>query len=192
MARVKIDYRGIEKFGAIIREGMRGRSGPIHDMFKQWGARYLTFVRKRYIRNASGGGDWQKLAASTMKSRRGGKRRKTRSKRARTKTTTRGSAKRVQILRDTGLLLNALTLNMPGNLNTRIENGLRVGFGGPAKHGKGGKATIADIAGFHNAGNRKRGLPKRQIIVDPDPRTKSAMKRDAKRAVQQVARRSQI
>ena len=160
-------------------------TGPIGTMFKQFGAIYLTFTRRRFVRMSKGG--WTPLAQSTIKSRRGGKRRATRSSKALTKTTTRGSATNVSILRNTGILLNALTIGAPGNLYRGIRGGIRVGFGGPARH-PGGKATISDIAVIHDEG---RGVPKREILVKPDPMTIRQQQRATQIAIQRLGKQSE-
>ena len=186
----RMDLRGFDKFRRKVKQGLRrGGTGPIDNMLKAWGVRYLTFTRRRYSKFSRGGGDWKSLAESTKKARRGGKRRKTRSARARTKTTSRGTGKKFAILRDTGILLRALTIGASGNLFKRISDGIQVGFGGPAKH-PGGKATIADIAAFHNTGGGN--LPKREILVKPDARTIRAMKASAVKYVGKVGRDSAI
>ncbi len=133
-------------------------------------------------------GGWKPLAASTLKSRRGGKRRATRSPRAGTKTTTRGSVANVSILRNTGILLNALTIGAPGNLFKGIRSGIRVGFGGPSNH-PGGKATIRDIAIVHDEG--KGNMPKRQILARPDTQTVSQMQGRVKIAIQRLGKKSE-
>jgi len=131
----RIDIRGLNKFVKGIKAGSQSTgSGPVNNMLKAWGARYLTFIRRRFAKFSRGGGDWKPLAESTKKARRGSKRRKTRSSRAKTKTTTRGSGKKFAILRDTGILLKALSIGAPGNLFKRVKGGIQVGFGGSAKH----------------------------------------------------------
>jgi len=187
----RMNLSGFKKFRAKVKQGLRGGgTGPIDNMLKAWGARYLTFVRRRYSKFSRGGGDWKPLAESTKKARRGGgKRRKTRSARATTKTTSRGSGKKFAILRNTGVLLKALTIGASGNLFKRRAGGIQVGFGGPAKH-RGGKAKIADIAAYHNTGGKN--LPKREILVKPDARTIRAMKAAAVKYVGKVGRDSMI
>jgi hypothetical protein len=92
------------------------------------------------------------------------------------------------ILRDTGTMFLALTpvfANKPGALQEDIPFGVRVGYGGPGMHPQ-GKATIADIASFHQAGGR--GRPKREIIVPPDQHTVELMSGDVDRALAKMAR----
>lgn len=124
-------------------------------IFKQWAFIYRTFARRRFNIYSRGGGDWPPLAASTIKRRRTGKR-------------VRKIGRRISLLRDTGTLYAALSprfRSSPGALEKMLDDGIEVGFGGTHKH-PGGKATIADIASFHNEGTRI--IPERKIIDDPD------------------------
>ena len=57
-----------------IAKGMAAGGGEFDTMFKQWGKRYLTDTRKRFVQMSRGG--WKPLSPSTLKSRRGGTRRK--------------------------------------------------------------------------------------------------------------------
>jgi hypothetical protein len=103
-----------------------------------------------------------------------------------------GLALVVSILRNTGTLfaaLNPVFTRKPGALEESIPFGVRVGYGGPAKHPK-GKASIADIAGFHNAGAGH--LPRRQIIVPPDQRTIDGMVADMERGMKRLVEQSVI
>lgn len=82
------------------------------------------------------------------------------------------------ILRDTGILFAALDptfTSRPGQLEKGIPFGVTVGYGGPGRHPK-GRATIADIASFHQEGGPH--LPKRELIVVPDGKTLDAMAND--------------
>jgi hypothetical protein len=115
----------------------------------------LGFLKQRFVRYARGGGDWKPLQKATLRRRRQGQ----------------GSG-RAEILRDTGILINALDVGAPGNLCQRTQTGIRVGFGGAARH-PGGKATIRDIAVFHDQGEGHN--PQRQIIAEPDAATQQAM-----------------
>jgi hypothetical protein len=128
----------------------------------------MSFLGLRFARLSRGGGEWPPLAPSTIKARRKGK----------------GKGKPA-ILRDVGLLYNALspTLNSPGAINERVPFGVRVGYGGPMRHGE-GRATIADIASYHQRGVGR--LPQRKIIVPPDGSTRRGMMSDARRALKKI------
>jgi len=192
----KVDIRGLTKFVKGIKAGSQiAGTGPIDNMLKAWGSRYMKFVRQRFVKFSRGGGDWKPLAASTKKARRGSKRRKTRSSRAKTKTTSRGSGKKFAILKDTATLLKALSQGNPGNLFKRVKGGIQVGFGGSAKYPKkkgkkGSTAKIADVAVAHNTGGKN--LPQRQILAKPDAKTIAAMKAAAIKYVNRLGKKSSI
>lgn len=176
--------KGIKKtVSSGAASGAGGGGNPMDNLFKQIAARYLAFIRRRFVKFSRGGGDWKDLARSTKLARRHKfkKKGRRRSKHLIGKTLELG---RFAILRDTSTMFNALSLGSPGNLYKKIRHGIRVGFGGPARH-VGGKATIADIAGFHNKGKGK--LPKRRIIVEPDASLHEKIKRDLHRALNKVA-----
>lgn len=118
-------------------------------VFNLWAVRYRAFSVERYTRFSRGGGDWPKLRPSTLRKRRKGK----------------GLGAVASILWDTGVLVGALSPQggKPGSLKMFIKNGVRVGYGGSARH-KGGM-TIAGIAQAHQEG--RGALPQRKIIVDP-------------------------
>lgn len=178
MATVRLNLEPLKRFAAAIRADLRTTgNGPIRRAMRQWAARYRGFAQQRFDKFSKGGGDWPPLAESTKKRRR--KARKGRKK---------GAVRSFSLLRDTGLMFNALDTpwtRKPGALQKDIPFGVRAGYGGPAKH-PGGKATIADIAGFHQAG--KGRLPKREIIVVPDTRTLAAMAGDMERGLGEMAR----
>ena len=67
---------------------------------------------------------------------------------------------------------------MPGSYEEIQPWAVVLGFGGPSMHPS-GKATIADIASFHNFGTGR--LPQRQIIVNPPPELIKQMAEDAAR-----------
>jgi len=116
---------------------------------------FKAFLQDRFDTFSKGGGDWAPLAESTIRRRRAGKK----------------GSRRVSILRDTGLLFGALdptSVDPPGAISRRIPFGIEVGYGGPQRHGE-GHATIADIASYHQEGNKN--LPQRKIIVPPDDAT---------------------
>jgi len=97
-----------------------------------------------------------------------------------------GTGTGIAILRDTGLLFAALTpefVGAEGQYQLDVEDGVLVGFGGPGAHPD-GKATIADIAGFHQSGSGR--LPQRRIVVPPDDQTQAAMQGDMRRAIDRL------
>ncbi len=157
---VRINIQPFMRFTAQVRN----TSGPIRTGLRQSGAIYLGFVRRRYVRNSRGGGDWPGLSPVTIKRRRRGN----------------GSGSKA-ILRDTGTLLGALTRGGRGNQFRDTRRGVVVGYGGSGSvvrrrsRGKGGgggatsTTSLADLAGIHNFG---RGhIPQRQIIAEPDAQT---------------------
>lgn len=142
-------------------------------VFRQWAARYRSFVQLRFDKYSKGGGSWPPLKPATIARRR---------KPAR--GTKKGAARVVSILRDTGLLFNALSPRLasaPGALQEDLSDGILVGYGGAHRHSTGGKATIADIASFHQKGGGR--LPARPIIVSPDERTVELMHDDLMRGM---------
>lgn len=179
---VKLDMRPLKRFAAEVRRDLRTNgSGPVRTMLRQWGRRYLGFTKKRFVKLSRGGGGWKPLAPSTVRGRR-----KPRGKTARSKTRRTGG--KAAILRDTGTLVAALSVGGRGNLFKDIENGVRVGFKGGVKHPS-GKATIAEIAVFHNVGGKGGKPPQRAILVEPDLATIRGMNRDGERAVQRLLRK---
>lgn len=177
-ATVRLNLKPLKRFAAAIRADLRlTGNGPVRRAMRQWAERYRSFAQLRFDSFSKGGGDWAPLKESTKKRRR--KARKGRLK---------GAARSFSILRDNNLLFPALTPvwnRKPGALQKDITFGVRVGYGGPAKY-PGGKATIADIATFHDTG--AGNLPKRQIIVVPDAKTLTAMAGDMERGLGEMAR----
>jgi hypothetical protein len=68
-------------------------------------------------------------------------------------------------------------LGAPGSFEQYEFFSVKTGFGGPAAHPQ-DKATIADIASFHNEGAPPH-LPQRKIIVLPTPELLNLMSKDA-------------
>jgi hypothetical protein len=164
-----------------LRGLIRAISGANHPRiigaYKQWGARYRGFAQRRFARFSRGGGDWEQLKPSTLARRRKGKGKRV-----------------VAILRDTSTMFAALApafIGAAGALEQMLRDGIRVGFGGPGRHESGGTATIADIASFHQAGNTSGGLPKREIIVEPDTPTRKLMASDMRRALIAIHRENE-
>jgi len=155
---VRFDLTGLKN----LRRHSRAQSGPFRRMWKQIGAIYLGFIRRRFTAFSRGGGDWADLAPSTKRGRRKAKRGTT-------------GARRFAILRDTSLLVNALAVGAPGGLLERHGRGIRVGFSN-RKHPD-SDFTFADLADTHQRGNPSGNLPARPILVEPDERTKRTMRR---------------
>lgn len=183
-AKVDIDLTPLQKFEQRVDAELNGqRSGPVAKAVKQWGVRYRSWAQERFDKFSKGGGDWPPLKPSTIRGRRKGvKGRKIGSGK------TAVAAVRAAILRDLGILFAVLSpvfTGKPGQLQETIPYGIRVGYGGPHKHAGGGKATIADIAMFHDQGMGH--LPKRQIIAPPIGTVITQMAADMDKGLQQLA-----
>lgn len=178
MATVRLNLKPLKRFAAAVSADLRlTGNGPVRRAMRQWAARYRSFAQQRFDVYSKGGGDWAPLKESTKR-----RRRKARKGRIR------GATRSFSILRDTGLMFQALNpvwSRKPGALQKDISFGVRVGYGGSAKH-PGGKASIADIARFHDTG--AGNLPKRLIIDSPDAKTVAAMAGDMERGLGQMAR----
>ncbi len=173
-ADVKVNLKPLERFKNAIHTGLATGSGPILKALKQWAARYRGFVQERFDTFSKGGGDWPDLAPSTKRRRRKG-----------------GTSGRFSILRDTSILFGALDIrfhNQPGALEEKIPFGVRVGFGGPARHPD-GEVTIADLANIHQKGLGV--VPEREIIVEPNQVTVEGMAGDMLRAVETLRKDSE-
>ena len=187
---------------AMTAQRLRGPA--FDDMRRQWASRYAAFTRRRFVVFARGGGNWRALSESTIRARLNKARNKRivgRSKKKKTErqlalarfiesaTDTRSvkTGGRVEILRDTGILLGALAIGTPGNKVTNLRNGVRYGFS-QAPHGD-GAMTIGRLAALHHGGGKKPGRPPaRPILVQPDDQTKRGMAADLKRATLATAR----
>jgi hypothetical protein len=192
-SKVHVDLLSLNKFKDEIPRQLNGGTGPVADALKLWAVRYRSFAQARFDIYSRGGGDWRALSAATIKKRRKGtksnvlKLKELRSKKADS------TVIQPTILRDTGLLFNALApvfAEAPGAIEENIKFGVRVGYGGPQRHFLSGSkeiATIADIASFHQVGSSK--LPQRKIIVDPPPYILSQMADDMVKALDVLAKR---
>jgi hypothetical protein len=181
---MSINTKKVDAFLNAMRKGFVGSAaagfgGPIGRAIKQWGVRYLTETKRRFVKNSGGGGEWPGLKKITKRRATGTRRRKVDSKERK------AAEKKVKILRDTGTLFRALSIGNPGNLFKRIRGGVRVGFGGPSKHPD-GEATIRDIAVFHDEG--KGDLPKRQILHKPTPEFVKMMRKTLGKAIEDTAK----
>lgn len=174
----------LRKFDHFVSRMKSDRS--LRPVYKQWGVRYLSWIKKLYNKKARGGTadgvKWRKLSPATIAGRRAGRT-------ARRKVRGGGRRKRgpsqYSILIDLGILVKALTPGKPGNLFKYIRHGVRVGFGGPAKH-PGGKATIRDLAVFHDQGEGR--LPKRQILHKPDAKFQKMMRRTLAKGIDRIGK----
>ena len=173
---VKVDLGPLKRFGAAVAAGMRGggkAAGPIGAAFREWGARFRGLLKERFVEFSRGGGDWPDLKEST-------KRRRAKARKGHE------GARSFAILIDTATLIHAVDpqfKNPPGRVDENIPFGIRVGYGGPDRYPK-GKATIADIASFHQEGGGH--LPCRKIIVGPSRGVVDAMAGDMTRALKQI------
>jgi hypothetical protein len=158
---VNVDLSGLQRYSEQIDDGNSKLWARIG---KTWAFRMRAFLQRRFNLYSKGGGDWPPLAESTVAGRRKG----------------RGKGNQA-ILRDTSMLFAALTPNFvgaPGALEESIPFGVKIGYGGPGAYPD-GRATVADVASFHQAGNER--LPQRQIIVGPDSEIEERMAKDAAR-----------
>jgi len=199
--------------GPWFAEGGRRHQGQIAfdgdpaftRMFNKWIARYQSFTRERYQAASRGDGTWPPLAQSTLLARAYRLSRTTRQKSPgygkRTKVGRAAAggwtatAKRqfaqgmmnAAILRDTGLLFNALDINAPGNVVRNEGPTVEYGIGGPAGHA-GGTATIGESAAAHQSGGVHGGatLPQRKILVAPPEAVIDAMVGDARQALNEI------
>lgn len=95
----------------------------------------------------------------------------------------------VAILKDTGLLFNALLAGQPGNRINQIPGGIEIGFSNfPHATGKGKNPTIANLASWHHFGVPKNHLPARTILVAPNAETQTGMADDARRCINRIER----
>ena len=156
----------LRKYRKALRQELLTGTEP-DNLLVTFGRRYLAFLRDRFRVNRAGGGDWAPLKPETIR---------------------RTKGRRLGILYVTGAVFNALRQGQPGNLFKRIQYGVRVGFGGPAKHPD-SDATIAQIAIWHDEGTRH--VPQRQLIVPPDAALQKLMRDDAKRMVEKLAKQAQ-
>jgi hypothetical protein len=158
---------------------------PFDRCFKLWGMMYLAEMKKLFVTYSRGGGNWKGLAKSTLAVRR-----------------RMGSHKTTILWNKLGSIMKALSVGAPGNRFEKITGGIRVGFGGSAKypdegyagHARGdtgksryghkGKATIRDIAVFHQTGAGH--LPQREILHEPSAGLRSRMMQQLKIAVNKL------
>jgi len=197
---VSVQLKGLKQFRKAVNEQLRGAAGPVHDALKLWGVRFRSFIQERFDLFSKGGGDWDDLAPSTIKQRRKGRKSSVFKLREIYRADPRkkddqaySGGGKPRILRNLGLLFGALApifAGAPGALQQFIDFGIRVGYGGPQRHGLGytkSIATIADIASFHQEGNPPK-LPQRKIIVKPPQRVINMMANDMRKGLAKIRR----
>lgn len=161
---VNLNLNPLRKYRATLRdELMHGKASD--NLLMTFGRRYLAYLRDRFRIFRAGGGDWPPLSPATLKQHR----------------------PRLGMLAVTGAVFNALRPGQPGNLFQRINYGIRVGFGGAAKHPE-ADATIAQVAIWHDQGTAN--IPQRRIIVPPDGLLVALMRSDAKRFVEKLMKKA--
>lgn len=145
-----------------------GRTPPppaIAQMYDEWAFLYGSFIRRRYNTFSRGGGNWPPLKQATIGARRVGTAR-SRAAAANSKGDARSSLafdrrgalvradRKVSILKDTGQLFNALSINARGNVKKYVPYGVRFGIGGPARHAA-IKRALAAGKGANTRGTNK-------------------------------------
>lgn len=185
---VRVNLAPLLRFRDRIAEGLSangGENNPIRRALRQWAHIFRAFLQERFNKFSRGGG-WKPLAESTKRQRRGAQQGKSSQRGKRGKV--HAATGVFSILRDTGILFNVVALaftGAPGQLQEDIPFGMRVGYGGPARHPD-GTATIADIASFHQVGGPH--LPAREIVVPPDDPTQQTMGQAMDAAFQRLSK----
>lgn len=161
-AVITLDVRGIDTINREVSGQLkRMQPGALRVVLRQWAARYRAAMRRKFVANSQGGGDWPPLAPSTLAKRGPG----------------------ALILRDTGTLLAALSPSFtgaPGAIEVAVVDGIEVGYGGSSPHPT-GDVSVATVAEAHQAGGGR--LPRRMIIHEPDDFLLGQMASDAQRAL---------
>lgn len=179
MKKPGFDTGKVRRFKNAVRAGGRG---PLRPVFKQWGIRYLAWTRRLfYIKSRGGtaeGVKWADLAPRTLRKR---------SRRSRRVRGARGKMRYAILVDKIGTIPKAMAPYASGNLFKYIPYGVRVGFGGPAKHPE-QVVTIADIAKAHNVGKGEH-LPRRQILHVPNRTLIVSMRNDLRRGIERIGNR---
>lgn len=165
--KVIVSLRGLSRF----RKAVATDSPAIRRILTKWGVRFRSAMQQRFVVFSRGGGDWPKLKHKRK----------------------RGKLESAAILRDTGLMFQALSpvfQSLPGQAENqrpgRFET--EVGYGGPGKYtGRGSSASLADIASFHHVG--AGFLPVRKVVDRPQASAISAMAKDAETELGREAKR---
>jgi phage gpG-like protein len=139
---------------SALRKG-GSQPGPLRDFYSQASARYLGFIRARFVRASRGDGTWKPLALYTKLKRL-----------EKQQLVELANSRPVPILRDTGILFNSLTSGSPGGVQQFAQDEVTVG-------------TNIKYAGYHQFGGTVPGHPpQRTILVPPDPKTEGEILQD--------------
>ncbi len=158
IARVKVNDKPLKN---LVRR-LRGRSGAIDKMLKQWGIVYLAAMRRRFRNFSRGGGNWPPLAEATI--------------------IRKGSS---SILIDVGALFAALSPGAPGNTFKRTRSGILVGMVSGGNHPNAG-ISLAELADIHHTG--KGNNPERPIIESPNQQVINQFIKIASKAITDSAK----
>lgn len=172
---VKLNLKGLQHLAKSFKAQEMGKSGHIRNALQLVVTRYASWVRRRFIKYSNKGGNWPDLKPATKLARaRKGKRSRYKKVVSIIKTKSgkhvgRSAAGRFvkldyKILRDTGMLLEALSIGGPGNLLLDFPKFIRFGFDATKQH-KGSKLSIQRLAVIHDQG--LGNVPKRSILVTP-------------------------
>lgn len=193
---VKIPVAELQHFASTVNAGLTGGGkggNPVRDALLVWAEMYRSDMKERYVAKSRGSGDWPALKKATIARRRKGKGRQVKFRRKygksyQTKEVKQGA---VAILIDKSILIRGLDPQLnPGKGGEQffIPGGIRVGYGGAAKHEEGDssgkKPTIAQIARWHQTG--AGNLPERKIIEEPSSITKKQMASVMQAAIQKA------
>lgn len=178
MAGFRFDISKLRKLQAIVASP--SGAAQMRPLYERWGTRYLSSMKRKFVENSAGGGDWPPSVTALMREAR---RIRKSGRKIRYKPGKRMSP-RISILVDTGTLRRGLDVGVAGNLFQPHIFGIRVGYGGNEMHPKSNTATIGEIASFHNSGTNR--LPQRRIIWPPDDNVKSFMLRSLKSHIQTI------
>lgn len=164
--KIRVKLPKLEKFEKTVNNDLRGSgNGPIRKALKQWAYRYRAFSRRRYLKQAGGGGAWAPLKQSTVRRRR---------------------KQSNRILIDTATMLGGFDpefIGKPGQVESTVKFGIRVGVGGPAMHP--GGINIGKLYRIHHLGLGR--VPPRTLIVSPDQATITGMAQDMKKAMKEAS-----
>jgi hypothetical protein len=177
---VKLNLSGFKKLISNTKKSFESTSKNPTPVQRKWGRFILSFLQRRFNKFSRGGGNWKPLKKATIARRK---------KPAKGK---KGGSRVAAILVDTRSVFNALKPGKKGNLFIAFKrfrrSGIRVGYNEQDKHS--GGQTIHDIARYHNYG--LGNLPERKIIVQPDAKTKTKIKKELKAEMIRNTKKSAI